>query len=429
MAELGEGAAVPVIKPKYINAAIVEVRFESGIELYELESSGAAKPLPPAGTPHWAEAGRAYPAVYVRAGGAGEVKTLKVKVRWDQQGYDGGAKLEGASADGEVTITGDFTVSGAKGETQASCQFTKRPGVVRNHGRGLSLAWQVTAGGETGAVRGGTPLVLFFVDQKPRLIAWMGTGYKSFYLQIVDWATQWADGQKETAPVLAALWDKFSDGTGARVPHGTGFSYWKTKRPIQNLIELLTPGSNARRQGWSCTAIAHLFMECLALHGIQCREVIPIKAPETLIFLVKNWSHDPRPVPNWPAKRDDYYGGTWVDVDRPPLHNRVPTSTRWVVDFRKEPGVAAQGQPQPPLGFRNHWIVEVSGKLYDTSYGMVHPNDIGRYAERALAGWLVGVHDDLRETSGPSLVADVPQAWVCHLLPKHILRRVDQASN
>ncbi len=429
MAELGEGAAVPVIKPKYINAAIVEVRFESGIELYELESSGAAKPLPPTGTPHWVEKGPAYPAVYVREGGAGEVKALKVKVSWDQQGCDGAAKLEGTSADGEVTIAGDFTVSGAKGTAEASCEFTKRPGVVKNYGRGESLAWQVTAGGETGAVRGGTPLKLFFVDQKPRPIAWIGTGYKSFYLPIVDWATQWAEGKKDTAPVLAALWDKFSDGTGARVPHVTGFSYWKTAKPIQNLIELLQPGSKARRQGWSCTAIAHLFMECLALHGIQCREVVPLKAPETLIFLVKNWSHDARPVPNWPASPNDYYGGTWVGDARPPLHKRVRTSHAWVIDFRKEPGVPAQGQRQPTLGFRNHWIVEVSGRLYDTSYGMAHPNDIGRYAERALAGWLADVIDDVREKSGPFPPDKMPQAWVCHVLPRHTLLRVDRASN
>ncbi len=422
MAELGEGAAVPVIKPKYINAAIVEVRFESGIELYELESSGAAKALPPAGTPHWAETGRAYPAVYVREGGAGEVKTLKVKVRWDQQGCDGGAKLEGASADGELKITGDFTVSGAKGEAEASCQFTKRPGVVRNHGRGLSLAWQVTAGGETGAARGGTPLTLFFVDQKPRPIAWLGTGYKSFYLPIADWATQWAEGKKDTAPVLAALWDKFSDGTGARVPHVTGFSYWRTDDPVQNLIELLQPGSAAGRKGWSCTSIAHLFMECLALHGIQCGEVVPLTPPGALMFLVKNWRHDPRPVPNWPAKPEDYYGGTWAHSGRPPLNERVPTSHGWVVDFRKEPGVPAQGQRDAPLGFQNHWIVEVSGKLYDTSYGMVHPSDIARYAAAALAGWLVGVLPD----APPARRA---KAWVCHVLLKHRLMRIDRARN
>src|SRR4051794_17565209 len=113
MTQVGEAVAVEVdsdANPKFVLLAIVEVTFDSGIEIYELDGAGDATLLPPSGTPHWSRAKGSHPAVYVREGGKGETKKVKVKVGWIQQGCDGSVKLEGKSAD--VCISGDFSISG-----------------------------------------------------------------------------------------------------------------------------------------------------------------------------------------------------------------------------------------------------------------------------------------------------------------------------
>src|SRR5216684_8457379 len=241
MTQVGEGVSVGLskeTKAKFILASIVEVWLESGIEIYQVDAAETATLLPPSGTPHWSRSKGSHPSVYVREGGAGETKKLKVKVSWVQQGCDGSARLEGTSPD--VKIAGDFSVSGPNGAATVDCEFTQRPTLVTNYGRGIQVAWGVTVAGECVAVSGGTPLKLYFVDQKPLLIDWKtkkrkpdGTfeeveENKSFYLPIVEWATRWAQATQGSTNVLAALWDRFSDGKAARVPHVTGFEYWKT---------------------------------------------------------------------------------------------------------------------------------------------------------------------------------------------------------
>ena len=432
MTQLGESVNVALVTPKkekFVVGAILEIRFESEIKLWELvNKQGTAKELPRPGAPHWGRGKRTFPAVYVREGGQGGVDTLKVKVKWAQKECDGKATIEGTYAD--VTITGEFSMNGPTGETIVDCKFTKRPQVVMNYGRGIPIAWQIEAGAETGPLTGGSPLKLYFVEQKPKVIGWEGEN-ESFYLPIVEWATKWAEGTRGEKQVLDALWDKFSDGKQARVPHMTGFEYWKTTitrtspGPVQNLKELLCPGTDAPTRGWSCRAIAHVFMECLALHGIKCTEVIPQTPGNTIMFLVQNWRADPKPRPNLPEHPDVYYGGSWVDSSAPPHRRSVPTSLRnskgelLVVDMLKMPGVPAQGQRDAPLGFSNHWIVEVSGKLYDTSYGMTHNStSLDVYRDGALAGWLIALEDDVVPGSSPE---ESSMAWFCHELKKHSL--------
>lgn len=441
MTQVGEPVHVGVVQPKPIKnifVAVTEIRFESGIQVFDVEAGGAEKELPPAGDPHWGRA-KIYPAVYVRQGGAGETKALKVKVEWLQKGFDGSAKLTGKSSDGTVVIEGDFSVSGPSGTAMASCTFTKKPDTVANHGKGLGFTWTADVSGATVQATGGSTLKLFFVDAKPKPIGW---SYKKHYLQVIDWATSWAAGQQGDTKVLAAIWDKFSDGKAARVPHATGFAYWKTGEPVQDLKTLVQPDGDAKKKGWSCRAIAHTFMECLALHGIKCLEVIPETALGTHLFLVHNWDVRATPVPNWEASPDLYYAGSWISSSLPPLNKAATTSLMQevkgvktkrpiVIDMKKRSGVPAQGQPFAPLGFSNHWIVEVNGMLYDSSYGVIHANNMTAYAKDSLAGWLIDGLADAPPGRPSSWLTSGSEAtaWRTHAIAKHTLLRSDASHN
>jgi hypothetical protein len=432
--ELNDGAAPALAKrakARFLTASIEEVTFQSGITLYDVDERGNESEVPSPGTPHWGAGTKLHPAVYVREGGTGETRDVKVKVAWSQKGFDGAAKLRGESTDGAIRVEGDLNVSGEKGGSTVTCSMAKKPAVVKNYGRSVGLRWRIEAGGSAHVVSGGSPVRLFFVDAKPKPVGWLDDPYKAHYLRVVDWATAWAEGKHGSADVFKALWSRFSDGKGAMVPHATGLSYWKTDDPVQNLKDVVKSGrADARRKGWSCRAIAHVFMESLAVNGIQSVEVIPAKPAGTALFLVKNWRKRATPIPNWPSQPDWYYGGSWVPSKRPPLSKGVPTSLGLVIDLQKEPGVPAQGQSEPPMGFANHWIVLAAGKLWDTSYGTESPNDIGQYAERGLAGWLIGaLEDSYPLVGGGKKRTRKSRAWICHELSKHALLRLDRSRN
>ncbi len=444
MTQVGEGIVAEIIKflsDEYLFAAIAEVKFESGIPILGVEAGGTTTELPPAGTAHWGT-GVTYPAVYVREGGTGGVDTLKVKVEWSQVGRDGSATLRGESADGLIVVEGNFSISGLRGDAVVDCTFTKRPPVVANYGRGIGFVWTVTAGGSTVDAPGASTLFLFFVDAEPKPIAWDGGENENHYLQIIDWATSWAAGQAGDAAVLDAIWSKFSSGTRARVPHVTGFSYWKTRACAQNLLSLLDPSFDAQSKGWSCRAIAHTFMACLSLHGITVLEVIPNTPGGTRMFLVHNWQVEPAPTPNWENSPDLYFAGSWAEAPNSSQHYTAGTSsltkyklTGWTtealsVDMRKQPGVPAQGQNLAPLGFRNHWIVEVGGELYDTSYGVKHANNITTYAQGALGGWLIDTLPDQFTTGWWFwLTVQTAYAFRTREISQHTLVRHDGSTN
>lgn len=424
--------------PSYLLVKVKEITFESGIKLYEVQAGGAEVETPPAGTPHWGT-GKVYPACYVREGGSGEVKTLKVKVEWRQLNRSGSAKLTGKSPKGTIVIEGNFSVSGERGEAEVSCEFKKRPTSVANFGFGVTLTWTVQCAGEKVTATGGNQAALYFVDAKPLPVGW---GYKKHYLKVVQWATGWASGRAGKDKVLAAIWSKFSKGgKAARVPHVTGFSYWKTNDPVQDLKTLLRPDVDVLKKGWSCRAIAHLFMECLAVHGIKCLEVIPVTAASTEMFLVHNWKVRPKPIPNWDGTPDYYYAGSWIPSNYPPLSIAVstsltqhttlgPTKSPLKIDMLKKSGVPGQGQPRAPLGFYNHWIVEVDGKLYDTSYGLKHANDMVAYAKTSLAGWLLGLLDDEFTVGRGKAAAKRPsKAWYTMGISSYTLQRNNGSSN
>jgi hypothetical protein len=460
--QLGEPVCVGMVVDKPVEtlfAAVTAVTFNSGIPVFDVAAGGAETELPAPGSPHWAGSAAVFPAVYVRQGGSGETKDLDVTVEWSQAGHDGAATLKGVSADASIAIEGSFTISGQRGSAVAKCKFTAKPDKVTHLGAGIGFEWKVTAGADTVAATGGSPLKLFFVDAKPKPIAWaFANPYKAHYLKVIEWTTTWAAGQQGEAAVRAAIWDKFSDGSAARVPHVTGFSYWKTPGCVQDLRTLVRPDGDAVRKGWSCRAIAHTFMECLALHGITCKEVIPVTAPGTRMFLVHNWNSPATPLPNWAGVPSVYYAGSWAHTASPPLNVAVATglfqvtaagvttSTPLAIDMLKRPGVVAQGQRLAPLGFSNHWIVELDGQLYDSSYGAIHANSMTTYAHDSLGGWLVDVLADpgagaptgfgaviawlVNLFSSSSAAAPTSgEAWCSQAIASHTLQRNDGSHN
>src|SRR5258706_4806816 len=167
--EPGGGGAGESKKPTFLMAAVTAVTFDSGIKLYLVEAGGTETETPRSGTPHWGS-GKVYPAVYVREGGSGETKKLKVKVEWSQKGTAGSAKLKGQTSTGTIVIEGNFSISGERGTADVSCEFTKRPSVVANFGSGVSFTWTVECSGETVPATGGNTVILYFVDAKPRPI-------------------------------------------------------------------------------------------------------------------------------------------------------------------------------------------------------------------------------------------------------------------
>jgi len=408
MSELGECIAVSSSQEAdntVLELAITAITFKSGIECYGFKRDKTAEIRPPGSDPHW-RSWKVYPAVYVRKGGSGETKACEIDVKWTQQGCDGTADLIGTSDDGKIRIEGKIDIKGERGKATITAELTEKPDKVANYGAGVTFDWTVKAKGKNYAATGGSPLKLFFVDRKPRPIGWSGTNshYKKHYIKVIDWATKWASGKATEKPVFDAIWDEFSTGSGARVPHTTGYAYWKRNTCIQELENLVKPGEKPRFHGWSCRAIAHLFMECLALHGIACQEVIPqVPAGRARVFLVANWERRPATIPNWPSDSSLYYGGSGSPIDTAPTWSFSPTHLKkhpfataptvdrglLEIDMKKKPGIPAQGQNNAPPFFGNHWIVLSMGKLYDTSYGLEHPNDKTQYADVSIPGWVV----------------------------------------
>lgn len=390
MTEIGEGvgAGSETDTGKSLSIVIVEIWFDSGIDLYDRRKDDTDAQLPPSGQPHWGSpSAGSYPAAYVRQGGSGETKKLRVKLRWFQRECDGEAKLIGAAPRDHLKIEGSFSISGETGEVMVDCEFVEKPTVVKNYRSTVGIAWGVEGGGMSVEAQK-TYHPLYFLDAAPRPIGW---SYKRHYHRAVDWSTQWSDGKSGASAVFAGIWAKFA---GPRVPHATGYAYWKTRACAQKLMDVVHP-TFAAKKGWSCKGIAHLFMECLALHGVQCQEIVVETYAGTAAFLVKNWrfkskralKHRTDPYPEY------FYAGPWRDTVNAPT--TVVASLKGInvrgIDCSKRRGVPAQGQRRAPPIFGNHWIVRTQGKLYDTSYGGAHVDDIAVYTVAAIDGWLMAV--------------------------------------
>ena len=131
-------AVVSAKKKKLLSAKVIKVEFKSGIKLWTTDkktdpAGGAAdKEVPPAGEVHW-EAGKKYPACYVRDGASGtpgrklevtvEITTElsgTAKLSSERRVYPGRVKIEGTSK-------GTVTPSKTKKNYTFECEFKELP--------------------------------------------------------------------------------------------------------------------------------------------------------------------------------------------------------------------------------------------------------------------------------------------------------------
>lgn len=382
-----------VAQKKLLSARVTKVEFKSGIKLWTTDKQKRAdEEIPPAGEPHW-EAGRTkkYPACYVRDGTSlGSTKRdVKVVVEITTE-LSGEATLTARRMD--VEITGKANVSPSKTAVGVifNCKCTKLPptAALCKH---WEFNWELELAGQKRKLNS-TLLTLFIVDEEPKPVAWPGSdGNHNWYDWVLEYSCHWAGGQTGADKVFAAIWKKFSTGTAARVPHETGWSYWKTGLPIQVLRKC---PFDAEDQGWSCRAIAHYFMMAVAAHGLTCKTVIPVGSKGSG-FVVAEWDLSgiggQTGLAAWGYLH--YYGGEWEDTTPP---KEKPDRAGLTRDATRNAHVA-QGQSNPPLVFSNHWIVEMgSGPkgIYDTSYGGARVAKgsgvfkLDAYKKVAISGWM-----------------------------------------
>lgn len=157
--------------------------------------------------------------------------------------------------------------------------------------------------------------------------------------------------------MLAQVWNRFSPV--AQV-HATGLIYWRNHQAqvaqaqdVATAIQYQDQGIGGRRAA-TCIVFDRVFMNCLALHGIQCAEVELGPA---------QYATPLQPVPFFGAIQG-FRGGPWNSYYYNP--------TGWAATT-----VAAHGNPGAPDGWQSHWITAVNTgagntgwQLYDPSYGL-----------------------------------------------------------
>jgi hypothetical protein len=221
---------------------------------------------------------------------------------------------------------------------------------------GMELNWQCREpGAQNFRDMNDSRHTLYIVDATP--LAAVGHGELHFF-ETIDWACRWAHGHTGTANVLAQIWNRFSPVVQN---HATGFVYWRNHQsnvaPAQNVATALRyqdQGINERRAA-SCIVFDRVFMNCLAVHGIQSAEVKLEPAQYATVL-------QPQFMVGLPT---GFVGGNPLACYFNPMSWSATT-------------VAAHGNiGGAPDSWQSHWIAAVhtgagltGWQLYDASYGL-----------------------------------------------------------
>jgi len=127
-------------------------------------------------------------------------------------------------------------------------------------------------------------------------------------------------------------------------------TYWKPETTMATNTFLLLKALDGSGQ---CGSWAEFLIDMWKAHGdngrhkvLIAQSIIALRNNQSILFLVKNWYFDP-PHPVDPRT--------------------------FLYEFRAQcfdkPGVPGQNNPDPPPTFKNHFIVNAGGKLYDPAYG------------------------------------------------------------
>ncbi|GHG92578.1 hypothetical protein [Comamonas sp. JC664] len=147
---------------------------------------------------------------------------------------------------------------------------------------GVEFTWEVAESGcEYAAMEPRSKHTFFIVDALPTAGRYNIKAYNGGpLLDALYFACTWAEGKAGSAEVLAAIWSKF---VGTPDPHPSDMGYWLTVDPLPEddffrcmrlrRAELKKAQSGAFKVNSSCSAFAQLFINCIAMHGIECAEV------------------------------------------------------------------------------------------------------------------------------------------------------------
>jgi hypothetical protein len=300
---------------------------------------------PPAGQPHfkqWPSApAESWPVAYVRGPGANPKgpRTVTVQFQCTSALIDGSFDVSGAGPGGLATDSKSVTFS--KGLGTVTFTLTSVPPKVKRLSRAL-LIWSFKKSGVPEIIGKCTSAhTFYFVDAAPVSALGASEGEQAFF-ELYDWSCRWADGQAGATDVVGAIWKQFSP---IQVTHDTGFVYWRNSDipgpwPAQTMpdaIRSVDPGAGLGQFSVSCKVFDRMFTNSVALHGVKSSEVILT------------------PNARFATGGVAYLLPTYWNIGNP----------------------AAQGNPNGPPSWGNHWIADVNNggtwELYDPSYGANSP--------------------------------------------------------
>jgi hypothetical protein len=351
---------------------------------------------PAAGTPHWKKPlGGAlqfsWPAVYLRTGAAAAPTPQLTASFATIPSVSVSAKIKAEGPNGLVVA--EKTVSFAGGvASNITFDLQNLPATAKRLD-GLELTWKYQVGTDPEKVAGTTKHTLFIVDELPKKA---NNLYVDQYLwEILEWSSQWTDGQTGKAAIFAAVWAHFYP---VKAVHDTGLVYWKNYRtihPAQDLASAIQSQDDPniqQRNSASCIVFDRVLLNCLSVHGFSCAEIMI----------------DPDPA-RFTRGAVNYIPGRWHDTT-----------------------IIGQGNTDSPPFWGNHWIadIEMPGalwKIYDPSYGA------GPATSNAPSGLTVDVLDFEPMTvdyfEGLTLPSGVPVVQISRnpsaAIPPHLIGHVE----
>jgi hypothetical protein len=232
------------------------------------------------------------------------------------------------------------------GNTDAFRASTALAAGIKRH-QAFQITWEAAFRKDLYVPSGSTDVRLYvtLVDPVPCPDAGM-RNYESVYdisCSAADGETSGSDAVKRIAARFAGLNVSRKAVDGDNGADGTQMTYWVGGSPPTNMGAMLL---NSTGDG-QCSAWAELFVACCYLQGENGAKLAKVEnkhGPGTLHFLVKDWLNL---------------------TSNPVLTTGLDLNTQ----VSDQPGIAAQGNLNPPSYFMNHYVVTYPGKIYDPSYG------------------------------------------------------------
>lgn len=346
--------------PLHPDVVVTEVKFQSIVNIWyaRIPSSGSyilpatADATPPhkhfspvevrpaAGGPHWRQGSAAsspefsWPGVYLRRGAAGAPAAQLTASFETLPPVSVSAKIKAQTSTGIVLAEKTVSFSGGVA-SNVTFDIQNLPATAKKLD-GIEFQWTYQVGSDPEKTANSTKHTLFIVDERPKPA---NNRYVDQYLwEIFEWSCGWADGVTGHQAVLDAVWGHFNP---VQSSHETGLVYWKNHNigisPAQDLVTAIQSQDDPnvlQKSAASCIVFDRVLLNCLAVHGIACAEIMI--APDRTAFS---------------------RGGANL------------SATGW-----HDTTTNGQGNSSAPPFWNNHWIadVELPGsqwKIYDASYG------------------------------------------------------------